>query len=255
MTPDWSSSPVLVPYADLGNPQTFNLYSYVANNPLNTVDPEGHFRLDPGTENYNDPDTGAPMYGPNATQNANAAAQDVQVNVTEQSYTVHGDNVDAAISAANSGSATGCTGGAGCTTPTYHYEYDVKPESVQSGEKTSVTVSAINVSVSVEITVKTPTWAEYNKASASEQKTWDAMTNKLKSHEEGHVERDKAGAREMKDAIKGTKATGTGESPGQALAKAQKNLKVRVDGKADAVKDAVDKRNDAYDLATRHGRD
>ncbi len=63
MTPDWSASPVLVPYADLGNPQTFNLYSYVANNPLNTIDPEGHFRLDPGTENYNDPDTGAPLYG------------------------------------------------------------------------------------------------------------------------------------------------------------------------------------------------
>jgi hypothetical protein len=63
MTPDWSASPVLVPYADLGNPQTFNLYAYVANNPLNGVDPEGHFRLDPGTENYNDPDTGAPLYG------------------------------------------------------------------------------------------------------------------------------------------------------------------------------------------------
>jgi RHS repeat-associated protein len=63
MTPDWSASPVLVPYADLGNPQTSNLYAYVANNPLNTVDPEGHFRLDPGIENYNDPDTGAPLYG------------------------------------------------------------------------------------------------------------------------------------------------------------------------------------------------
>src|SRR5262249_31312152 len=148
------------------------------------------------------------------------------------------DNVDAAISAANTGSGSGCAGGAGCTTPTYHWEYDVKPESVQSGEKTSVTVSAVNVSVSVDITVKTPTWAEYNKATASEQKTWDAMSDKLKSHEEGHVERDKAGAREMKEAIKGTKETGTGASPRQALADARKNLKERVDSKANAVKDA-----------------
>jgi RHS repeat-associated protein len=66
MTPDWSASPVLVPYADLGNPQTFNSYSYVANNPLNGVDPEGHFRLDPHgsfRSHYHDPDTDDPMYG------------------------------------------------------------------------------------------------------------------------------------------------------------------------------------------------
>ena len=64
MTPDWSASPVLVPYADLGNPQTFNLYSYVANNPINSVDPEGHFRLDFGSHSphYYDPDDGV-LYG------------------------------------------------------------------------------------------------------------------------------------------------------------------------------------------------
>lgn len=66
MTPDWSSSPILVPYADLGNPQTFNLYTYVSNNPLNGVDPEGHFRLDPGTELYGDPDATGRLYGKNA---------------------------------------------------------------------------------------------------------------------------------------------------------------------------------------------
>jgi RHS repeat-associated protein len=42
MTPDWSSKPQTVPYADLGNPQTLNLYSYVVNNPLNRTDPLGH---------------------------------------------------------------------------------------------------------------------------------------------------------------------------------------------------------------------
>jgi hypothetical protein len=43
MTPDWSASPVLIPYANLGSPQTFNLYAYVSNNPLNGIDPDGHF--------------------------------------------------------------------------------------------------------------------------------------------------------------------------------------------------------------------
>ena len=61
LTPDWSAIPVPVPYAELGSPQTLNLYSYVANNPTNTVDPEGHFRLDNGS-GYRDPDLGF-MYG------------------------------------------------------------------------------------------------------------------------------------------------------------------------------------------------
>jgi RHS repeat-associated protein len=39
---DWSASPSAVPYADLGNPQTLNLYAYVKNNPLNLTDPAGH---------------------------------------------------------------------------------------------------------------------------------------------------------------------------------------------------------------------
>jgi RHS repeat-associated protein len=53
MSPDWSSKPVEVPYADLGNPQTLNLYSYVRNNPLTEEDPDGHALYDtpagPGT--------------------------------------------------------------------------------------------------------------------------------------------------------------------------------------------------------------
>jgi len=45
MSPDYNgdgdySSPV--PYADLSNPQTLNLYGYAGNNPLTNVDPDGH---------------------------------------------------------------------------------------------------------------------------------------------------------------------------------------------------------------------
>jgi RHS repeat-associated protein len=42
MSPDWDSSPVAIPYADRTNPQSFNLYSYVGNNPLSRTDPDGH---------------------------------------------------------------------------------------------------------------------------------------------------------------------------------------------------------------------
>jgi RHS repeat-associated protein len=41
-SPDWSASPEPVPYADLSNPQSLNLYSYMRNNPLSGADPDGH---------------------------------------------------------------------------------------------------------------------------------------------------------------------------------------------------------------------
>src|SRR5207302_10170098 len=42
MSPDWAATPVPVPYADLGDPQSLNLYSYVRNSPVTRSDPDGH---------------------------------------------------------------------------------------------------------------------------------------------------------------------------------------------------------------------
>lgn len=42
MSPDWSATPQPVPYADLTDPQTLNLYGYVRNNPLSHADADGH---------------------------------------------------------------------------------------------------------------------------------------------------------------------------------------------------------------------
>jgi RHS repeat-associated protein len=41
-SPDWAAKVEPVPYAKLDNPQTLNLYSYVANNPESVADPDGH---------------------------------------------------------------------------------------------------------------------------------------------------------------------------------------------------------------------
>ncbi len=43
MSPDWSAKFEPVPYAKLDDPQTLNLYSYVQNNPLFSIDPDGHW--------------------------------------------------------------------------------------------------------------------------------------------------------------------------------------------------------------------
>jgi RHS repeat-associated protein len=42
MIPDWATNPIDVPYANFGNPQSLNLYSYVENNPTTLGDPDGH---------------------------------------------------------------------------------------------------------------------------------------------------------------------------------------------------------------------
>jgi RHS repeat-associated protein len=48
MIPDWAAKPTDVPYANFGNPQSLNLYSYVQNNPTTMGDPDGHeVKVDP----------------------------------------------------------------------------------------------------------------------------------------------------------------------------------------------------------------
>ncbi|HEV2963560.1 MAG TPA: RHS repeat-associated core domain-containing protein [Candidatus Angelobacter sp.] len=42
ITPDWASHATAVPYANFGNPQSLNLYTYSKNNPTTFGDPDGH---------------------------------------------------------------------------------------------------------------------------------------------------------------------------------------------------------------------
>jgi RHS repeat-associated protein len=42
---DWSPTPVPVPYADFGDPQSLNLYGFVGGNPASKADPDGHLPI------------------------------------------------------------------------------------------------------------------------------------------------------------------------------------------------------------------
>src|SRR5260370_25061678 len=47
LSADWSSGPAAVPYANLTNPQTLNLYSMVADDPESFADLDGHQEVEP----------------------------------------------------------------------------------------------------------------------------------------------------------------------------------------------------------------
>ena len=49
LSPDWSAVPAPVPYANLANPQTLNLYAMVRDNPETFADLDGHDPGNPGT--------------------------------------------------------------------------------------------------------------------------------------------------------------------------------------------------------------
>lgn len=49
LSSDWSATPVAVPYANLSNPQTLNLYSMVSDDPESFADLDGHINT-PGAE-------------------------------------------------------------------------------------------------------------------------------------------------------------------------------------------------------------
>lgn len=53
MTADWSESPEAVPYSNLENPQSLNLYSYVLNNPAGDIDSDGHYMDNGGDDGPN----------------------------------------------------------------------------------------------------------------------------------------------------------------------------------------------------------
>jgi RHS repeat-associated protein len=53
MSPDCSKTPEGVPYANLSDPQSLNLYGYVHNNPLSKNDPDGHDWCDACTKFIN----------------------------------------------------------------------------------------------------------------------------------------------------------------------------------------------------------
>lgn len=67
LSPDWSSTPAPIPYANLTNPQTLNLYAMSRNNPETFADLDGHDLQPPGEYNGNVTVAGPGDFGPPPT--------------------------------------------------------------------------------------------------------------------------------------------------------------------------------------------
>jgi RHS repeat-associated protein len=75
LSPDWSAVPAPVPYANLTNPQTLNLYAMVSDNPESFADLDGHFWFPDGWY--------AQVLGEVPGAQAMAAAQSVTANANQ----------------------------------------------------------------------------------------------------------------------------------------------------------------------------
>src|SRR5229473_3361341 len=80
LSADWSFVPVPVPYANLANPQTLNLYAIVADDPESFADLDGHFGSGEGCAAWNGCQQGdAQTAGTNSSQNMSALQQALQL--------------------------------------------------------------------------------------------------------------------------------------------------------------------------------
>ncbi|HEY0795005.1 MAG TPA: RHS repeat-associated core domain-containing protein [Acidisarcina sp.] len=114
MSPDWSAKEEPVPYSQMDDPQSLNLYGYVKNNPLRKVDPDGHGEFSDfvsglesafnnditvGIDPRNVPQTAAGGYGANLGDGLAAAGGMIE--------TAFGSSVA-------TGGAAACATGVGC---------------------------------------------------------------------------------------------------------------------------------------------
>jgi RHS repeat-associated protein len=138
LTPDWSGQPAAVPYAALTDPQTLNLYSYVRNNPLAKVDPDGHGLLDWALRKLKGPEP-APPPAPPPPPGPRMAGGNPITNQTFFTRNPKGQTGNERPGVGGAGNFGACRG-QGCSRP--HYGEDVSgPVGADIHASTSGTVT------------------------------------------------------------------------------------------------------------------
>jgi len=147
-------------------------------------------------------------------------------------YNVSGDSVEQLVVDLD---AKGVEGGWGHTR--YDWQYTFTSKETDSQFK----VATVNVTTKVVITM--PNWPGYSSAGACLKASWDGMYKSLRNHENGHVERGKGVAAELKAALLAVPPQGSGE-----------DLQAELESAASNVVAANKTIQDKYDTDTDHGR-
>jgi RHS repeat-associated protein len=215
MGPDWSTTPVPIPFANITNPQSLNLYAYVLNNPLSKLDSDGHVVVDKG--------------------------------VTYVYYPVTGATADEAIANSN----THFDGQfSGMTTPTFEVQ-SFTPILSQAGSTVTLTApSDDKITTTLSQTVQLPSWKSSDPA---QQAAFDKSTAQLKGHEDQHVADNKAVAEKLDKSIPGTSASATSKNPQAAVNAASTKLTTKVGNKVNNAVADSNARAKVLDDKTNHG--
>jgi RHS repeat-associated protein len=219
MSPDWSTVPVPIPFADITNPQSLNLYAYVGNNPLTRFDSDGHVVVDQG--------------------------------ITYVYYDVTGANANEAI-----GNANTHFGGqfSGMTTPHFNVSFKPTMSVTDSGDNTKVTLTAPSddkVTTTLSQTIQLPQWKSSDPA---EQAAFDKSTAQLKTHEETHAADNRTVAETLDKSIPGTSASATSKNPQNAVNAASTKLNTKLGDKVNAAVADAKQKAKVLDDKTDHGR-
>lgn len=199
------------------NPQSWNEYAYVRNNPLTLLDPDG--------------------------------AEPV-VHSDAQTYDVQGNSASEAWANATAANADGFPGHTSWNLGVTDLQ-SMESASADLGIAVSIPTS---VTVTVNTTTTLPKWTAPAGAAPGEQQKFDAQKGSCAEHEKGHVEIAKQGGRALESTVKGSLGTGQGANAAQANTNARNNLVQKAnDARAQQAK-KTDQKQKAYDNKTDHGR-
>lgn len=261
MSPDWAAKAISVPYAEFGDPQSLNLYSYVRNHPIAQVDADGHsmdnltnigfsFGGDQEGALLGSDDMSPDAYG--WTSQGYKGSQQIQPTITYSYYSVSGDTPAEAASNANKMT----NGEVGLTTVNYGaYVYNPSVQTTtksDGGYSSTATPSDIKIDKTT-IELKLPIWNGYANATAEQKTEWDKAVAALKHHEEGHVGIGVAGDEKYRSAISGGKGKGAGKTPDRAMKAALKDLQQQTQNAANKAREQVMSQQAFYDIITCHG--
>jgi len=217
------------PFADqdVGDPQSWNLYTYARNNPLRLVDIGGE-----------------------------AVIESRKL----QTYSVRGATASEAFSNARQVSGFRSDSGetmSGLTSGRMRIINMAVKDSVQPGNRfvdSFANSELVSADVKLDQTITLPEWTDRGSATPDEQAAWDRGLNTLKQHEDSHADINRQQADKLDKALPGT--TGFGNAPGVqgAVQKARTDLTTKVQQKQQRNVDETRKRQRKFDDDTDHGR-